>query len=564
MIGELSPGVILILGALLVPVLGGWLRAAWLLALPLIAFLQTVGLEPGLQGLVTVFDLELTTLRVDALGLVFGYVFLVALFCGMIFQLHLPGALQPTASLIYAGSALGAVFAGDLVTLFLFWEGTSIASVFLIWARGGEHALAAGTRYLIIQIGSGLLLLSGTILHFGETGSIAFETFTLDSTAGLLIFLSFGIKAAFPLLHSWLQDAYPEATVSGTVILSMFTTKLAIYALVRGFAGTDILVPIGATMAVFPVFWAMIEDDFRRVLAWGLNSQLGIMVTGIGIGTDLAVNGAVAHAACSVIYQSLLFMGMGAVLYRTGSARGSELSGLARDMPWTAALYGIGALSIAALPLTAGFVSKSMTISAAAYEGLFVPWLALLGASALALVYAGLRIPFSAFLGPRMPNREIGEAPVNMLVAMGIAAALCILFGAWPAVLYDLLPRPYEYHPYTAEHLLTQMQLLVLAALAFALAWRAGLFPRDLQAIHLEVDWVWRRPAARLIGGSLRGLLIGWGALAGQGSAAGLRVIELLYRQHGPAGRLARTRPSGSMALWMAMLLAAFLVFSFF
>jgi multicomponent Na+:H+ antiporter subunit D len=205
-----------------------------------------------------------------------------------------------------------------------------------------------------------------------------------------------------------------------------------------------------------------------------------------------------------------------------------------------------------------------MIISAAAYEGMFVPWLFLLGASALSLVYAGLRIPVSAFLGPRMPGGEVREAPANMLVAMGIAAALCILLGIWPALLYDLLPRSYEYHPYTAEHLLTQMQLLVLAALAFALAWRAGLFPRDLPGIHLDVDWFWRRPAARLIGGSLRGLLLGWGTVAERSSSAGLRLIELLYRQHGPAGRLARTRPSGSTALWMTVLLAAFLVFSFF
>jgi multicomponent Na+:H+ antiporter subunit D len=347
------------------------------------------------------------------------------------------------------------------------------------------------------------------------------------------------------------------------VILSIFTTKLAIYALARGFAGTEVLVPIGVAMAAFPVFWALIEDDFRRVLAWGLNSQLGIMVTGIGIGTDLAVNGAVAHAACSIVYQALLFMGMGAVLHRVGTARGSELSGIARDMPWTVALYGVGAVSIAALPLTAGFVSKSMIISAAAYEGMFVPWLVMLGASALSLVYAGLRIQFSAFLGPAMPGRELRETPANMLVAMGIAAALCILVGVYPALLYDLLPRPYEYHPYTAEHLLTQMQLLVLAALAFALLWRAGLFPRDVGATHLDVDWLWRRPGARAVDRVLRGVLFGWSALSERGALAGLLVAEVLYRQHGPTGRLARTRPSGSMALWMTVLLAAFLVFSF-
>jgi multicomponent Na+:H+ antiporter subunit D len=564
MIGEIPPGLILIVGALAVPLLRGWLRAGWLLALPILALVQTLGLEHGSYGALSLFGLELTTLRIDALSLPFGFVFMVAFFVATIYQLHVPGALQPVASLVYAGSALGAVFAGDLVTLFVFWEGTSISSVFLIFASGTQRALAVGMRYLIFQISSGVLLLAGAMVHFGETGSIAFDSFDPGSTAGTLMLLAFGIKTAFPLLHGWLKDAYPEATVTGTVVLSIFTTKLAIYALARGFAGTEILVPIGATMAAFPIFWALVEDDFRRVLAWALNSQLGFMVTGIGIGTDLALNGAVAHAAASMLYQSLLFMGTGAVLLRTGTARGSELSGVARDMPWTAAFYGIAAVSIGAFPLTIGFVSKAMTISAAGYQELFWPWLILLAASAMAFVIAGLRIPFVMFLGERSTRRAVGEAPINMLVAMASGAALCIGIGVFPAPLYALLPGDYDYKPYTVEHVITQVQLLVAAALAFALLWRLGVFPRAVPGVVVDPDRLWRRPAAWLAGGALDGALRGWGALTGRGSAASLRLIDALYRQHGPAGRLARTRPSGSIALWMAVLLAAFLIFSFF
>ena len=564
MIGEIPPGLILIVGALAVPLLRGWMRAGWLLALPILALLQTLGFEHGGYGTLHLFDLELTTLRVDALSLPFGCVFMVAFFIATIYQLHVAGALQPVASLVYAGSALGAVFAGDLVTLFLFWEGTSVSSVFLIWASGTQRALSVGMRYLIFQIGSGVLLLAGAMVHFGETGSIAFESFDAGSTAGFLLLLAFGIKAAFPLLHGWLKDAYPEATVTGTVVLSIFTTKLAIYALARGFAGTEILVPIGATMAAFPIFWALVEDDFRRVLAWALNSQLGFMVTGIGIGTDLALNGAVAHAACSMLYQSLLFMGMGAVLFRTGTARGGELSGVARDMPLTALFYGIGAISIAAFPLTAGFVSKSMIISAAAYQEMFWPWLILLCASAMAFVIAGLRIPFVLFLGKPPDGRAVREAPTNMLIAMASGAALCIGIGIVPGPLYALLPGDYDYHPYTIEHLVTQLQLLVAAALVFAVLWRLGFFPGAVRGLVVDPDRLWRRPAVWLAGGAVRGLLLGWGTLTERGSAASLGLIEALYHQHGPRGRLARTRPSGSMALWMTVLLAAFLVFSFF
>lgn len=562
--GELSPGLIVILGALLVPVLSGRLRAAWMLALPFVAFAQTLGLEHGLHGTVSLFDFELTTLRVDRLSLLFGYVFLIALLICVIFQLHADGWLQQTAGLIYAGSAIGAVYAGDLVTLFLYWEGTAIASAFLIWARGSERALAAGTRYLIVQIGSGVLLLAGAIVHFGDTGSIAFESFDIASMAGLLIFLAFGIKAAFPLLHSWLQDAYPEATVSGTVILSCFTTKLAIYSLARGYAGTEILVPIGATMAAFPILYAIIEHDLRRVLTWGLNSQLGFMVVGVGIGTELALNGAVAHAAASIIYQALLFMAVGAVLFRTGSADAADLSGIAGEMPWTAAFYGIGAASISAFPLTAGFISKSMIIGAAGYEGLFWPWLVLLAASALTLVYAGLRVACAAFLGTAGTRPAAREAPASMLIAMGVAAALCIGIGVFPGPLYAMLPHGVDYHPYTLEHVVTQLQLLIFAALAFTVLMRTGFYPRERRSTNLDTDWLWRgagRALARTVGAAARR---GWQTLAMTVSVASRLVGHELLRQHGPAGALARTRPSGSMALWMTVLLAAFLVFSFF
>lgn len=563
MIGEVSPGLILILGALPVPLLGGWLRAGWLLALPVLAFAQTLGLDAGTGGAVTLFDLELTTLRVDGLALAFVWAFLAALFFGTVYQLHVTDAMQPMATLIYAGSAVGAVLAGDLVTLFLFWEGTSIASVFLILARRTEPALAASLRYLVFQVGSGVLLLAGAMIHLGDTGSLAFESVDLSSTAGPVILLAFGIKAAFPLLHGWLKDAYPEATVSGTVILSIFTTKLAIYALARGFAGAEVLVPIGAAMAVFPVFWALVEDDFRRVLSWGLNSQLGFMVVGIGIGTDLAVNGAVAHAICSIFYQALLFMALGAVLHRTGTASGARLGGLARTMPWTFAFYLVGAASISAFPLLSGFVSKSMITSAAGHEHLFWPWLLLTGVGAATFVYAGLRIPFSAFLGQPGTAREGREAPTNMLVAMGIAAGLSLLIGIYPDALYDLLPRDYRYKPWTAEHVVTQMQLLALAALVFVVVWRTGLFPRDVRATWLDPDWLWRRPAAWLAGSALTGALSGWEAIFARGYSATARLARALAMQHGPSGALARTRPSGAMAFWMTLMLLAFLGFSF-
>ena len=567
----LSPGLILILGALLLPFLPGKLRVIWMVLLPVLGMWQALGLTPGLSGQIEVMGLELSTVRLDGLSRIFGIIFLIAAFLGGIYSFHRGGWVEHTAGMIYAGSAIGAVYAGDLVTLFLYWEGTAIASVFLIWASALDHgngqkkpeAIATGMRYLVVQVGSGVLLLAGTMVHYGETGSIEFGSFDLYTTAGFLIFIAFGIKAAFPFLHNWLQDAYPTATVTGTVMLSAFTTKLAIYALARGFAGTEILVPIGATMTAFPIFFAVIENDLRRVLAYSLNNQLGFMIVGIGIGTDLAIAGAAAHAFCHILYKALLFMSMGAVLFRTGTAKGSELGGLYRTMPWTMIFCCIGAASISAFPLFSGFVSKSLIISAALKEGYFWTWMVLLFASAGVFHHSGIKIPFFAFFAHDSGMRP-KEAPTNMLIAMGIAAFLCVFIGVFPGFLYDLLPYDVKYHAYTLEHIVTQMQLLMFSALAFTFLMRTGLYPPELRSTHLDSDWFWRKPLAWLARG-LRDWLSGWKQVVwGNGLAAGAEIAKELYRQHGPTGTLARTRPSGSMAFWMAVLLFGFMAFSFF
>ena len=559
MIGELSPGLVLIIGALLVPLLQGYARAVYMMALPVAAFALTLTFDHGSFGLVPVFGFELVTLRVDRLSLIFGYIFLIATFLGVIYQLHVKDTLQHVAGLIYAGSGVGAVFAGDLVTLFLFWEGTGIASVFLIWASRTERALAAGMRYLVIQVGSGVLLLAGALLHYRETGSIAFNAFELETLAGGLIFVSFGIKCAFPFLHNWLQDAYPEATVTGTVMLSAITTKLAVYALARGFAGTEILVPIGATMTAFPIFYAVIENDLRRVLAYSLNNQLGFMVVGIGIGTELAVNGAAAHAFCHILYKALLFMSMGAVLLRTGTCKGSELGGLYKTMPWTAAFCIVGAASISAFPLFSGFISKALIISAAMKEGYFVTWLVLLFASAGVFHHSGIKIPFFAFFAHDSGMRP-KEAPLNMLVAMGITAFLCIAIGVLPGQLYAILPYAVDYAPYTLEHVVTQLQLLIFSALAFTVLMRTGLYPPELKSTNLDTDWFYRRVGRALTAefNALSGSA--WTGFADRVYRAVRRFLQGIYRHHGPQGILARTWPTGSMAFWTTFLLGAYLI----
>lgn len=556
---DLSPGLILVLGAILVPALRGYARAIYMLALPVLAFAHLLTLPYGNFGQIEFLGLDLVTLRVDRLSSIFGYIFLIAALVSVIYALHVRDALQQTAAMIYAGCAVAAVFAGDLVTLFIYWEGTAIASVFLIWARRTESALKAGMRYLIIQVFSGLLLFFGVLLNYQATGSIAFNAIGLEAPGGLLIFLAFGIKCAFPLLHNWLQDAYPEATVTGTVWLSAFTTKLAVYSLARGYAGTEILIPIGATMTAFPIFYAVIENDLRRVLAYSLNNQLGFMVVGIGIGTELALNGTAAHAFCHILYKALLFMSMGAVLYRVGTIKGSELGGLYKSMPWTTGFCIVGAASISAFPLFSGFISKSLIISAAMYEGHFWTWLVLLFASAGVFHHSGIKIPYFAFFA-HDSGKRCEEAPLNMLIAMGITAVLCVGLGVMPGVLYAILPYSVDYHPYSLDHVVTQLQLLMFSALAFTVLMRTGLYPPELKSVNLDFDWIYRR-----LGKSV--LRAAWSATSRIGaestSALGRTLstfLERLYRHHGPQGVLARTWPTGSMAFWATLLLGAYLV----
>ncbi|MCZ6787537.1 MAG: proton-conducting transporter membrane subunit, partial [Planctomycetota bacterium] len=348
-------------------------------------------------------------------------------------------------------------------------------------------------------------------------------------------------------------------TVTGTVFLSAFTTKLAVYALARAFAGTEILIWIGATMTVFPIFYAVIENDLRRVLAYSLNNQLGFMVVGIGVGTQLALNGTVAHAFAHILYKALLFMSMGAVLYRTGTIQASKLGGLYKSMPFTAICCIVGALSISAFPLFSGFVSKSMILSAAADQHYALISIVLLFASTGVLEHSGIKIPFFAFFAHDSGIR-CKEAPWNMLVAMGITAALCILIGVFPQPLYDILPYDVEYHAYTTMHVVAQLQLLLWAALAFVFLIRTGLYPAETPSVNLDTDWTYRRALPSLTAACMGFLRRGKVQLVWVWRGELRALLRGVYREAGPSGIFARTWPTGGTVLWVALILCAFLI----
>ncbi len=565
---DLPPFLIFFVGALLIPLAPrGILRTLLLLAVPVLGALNVWGIQEGYLLQVELLGYTLTPMRADRLSLLFGYLFHLGAFIAVIYSLHLErkdaDTTQHVSALIYAGAALGAVFAGDLITLFVFWEILAFSSVFLIWARRTERSLKSGMRYLILHVLSGVTLLAGAMIYAYRTGGVTFEHIGLEGPGGWLIFLGFGLKAAFPLMHTWLVDAYPEGTATGTVFLSGFTTKVAIYALARGFPGTELLVVIGAVMACFPIFFAVIENDLRRVLSYSMINQLGFMVLGVGVGTHLAINGAVGHAFNDVLFKGLLFMSMGAVLHMTGTTKASELGGLYKTMPITAWLCIIGAAAISAFPLFNAFISKSMIMSALLEEHYSWIWPVMLFASAGVVEHAGVKIPYFAFFA-HDSGKRVSEPPVNMLIAMGIGAVACVAIGVRPSLLYDLLPYANEYEPYTLTHILTQLQLLFFAIGAVVAFQMWKIYPAEIPAINLDADWFYRRLAPRVVRSVATTVQRVDTAVRGVALGGINRLLNGAFRHHGPWGALARTWPTGSMVIWVAALLAGFLVFYFF
>ena len=186
MVLGIPPGLFLILGALLVPLFPGRWRKPYMLFLPLAGLWYLIGAESGTFLTFSFLDYEIVPLRIDRLSLIFGYVFHIAAALSIVYAWHNDDIIEQIAGLAYAGSGIGAVFAGDLITLFIYWEAMAVTSVFLIWARRSNAAYAAGMRYLIIQVTSGVLLLSGAILMAHDTGSVAFDKMTLGALPGLL------------------------------------------------------------------------------------------------------------------------------------------------------------------------------------------------------------------------------------------------------------------------------------------------------------------------------------------------------------------------------------------
>lgn len=495
----IHPSMFYILGGLLIPLFKGRIKQGYMLLLALSAFIAVVIMPHGTYGVYEFLNWKMTFGQVDKLSRVFAYIFTIMGVIGVIYSIHVKNDGEHLAAFYYVGGSLGVTLAGDFLTLFLFWELMAFSSVFLIWYRKIPSSVASGYRYLLWHVAGGLILLAGIVLQYSVSGDLIIRHLPfngwlpsdIQSWASFLILIGFILNAAVPPFGAWLPDAYPAATVTGAVFMSAFTTKTAVYTLARVSAGSDILIYLGVIMALYGVIYAVLENDARRLLAYHIISQVGYMVAGVGLGTKMAINGAVAHAFCHILYKSLLFMGTSSVLYVTGTAKLTELGGLYKTMPRTMIYTIIGGLSISAFPLFSGFVSKSMTVTAFGEEHLMWAFILLMIASAGTFLHTGLKVPYFIWFG-KDQGIKAKEPPLNMEIAMIIGALFCIGLGVFYKPLYALLPYAVHFEPYTAYHTWESLQVLLFTQLGFFLLLKM-LWCKD--TISIDTDWFPRKGA---------------------------------------------------------------------
>ena len=560
MLEFLPPALILMLGGLLVAVTRGAVRTAVIMLAPLATLWAVWNVPDGV-----VFDLAFLDYRIEPLEgspvrRLFALIFALMALVGGLFAYRHAKWWEISAAFFYAAGAIGVCFAGDLITLFLFWELMALFSTVVVWCGGTPGARRAGIRYAIMHLLGGVILkvgIEGVVVH---TGSIDIQPMLATNFDTWMILIGILINAAAPPVSAWLSDAYPNASPTGSVFLSAFTTKTAVLALILLFPGESTLIGIGLFMVMYGIIYALLENDIRRILAYSIVNQVGFMVCAVGIGTQMALNGAAAHAFAHIIYKALLFMSAGVVVYRTGMNRCTEVGGLFRTMPLTAICGIVGALAISGFPLTSGFTTKTLISQAAANESLAFVYMMLAAASAGVFLHAGIKFPWFVFF-QRDSGLRPKDAPWNMGAAMVIFAFLCILLGVAPGLLYQFLPYPVDYQAYTADKVLFYLQLLLFSGLAFFL-----LLPlmKRTETISLDTDWLWRV----VLFGAGKAIYRGLSILGRGFSAATLGGLERLQRfaykhmcihpDEGRPGLFARAWPIGTTALWIAVLLTSY------
>jgi multicomponent Na+:H+ antiporter subunit D len=563
-LGMLSPALVLLIAAALIGLVKGHARTAVLLVAPLITLWAIWQVPDGVQGTVKFLSYYIEPVEGSPLRRLFATVFAMMVFVGGLYAFRIAKWYELAAAYAYAAGAIGVCFAGDLITLFLYWELMALFSTIVVWCGGTAGARAAGIRYAVMHLLGGVILKVGIEGVVVGTGSIQIQPMLATDFSTWMILIGILINAAAPPVSAWLADAYPESSPTGSVFLSAFTTKTAVLALILLFPGEPVLIGLGLFMVMYGIIYALLENDVRRILAYSVVNQVGFMVVAVGIGTEMALNGAAAHAFAHIIYKALLFMSAGVVIYRTGKNKCMELGGLFRTMPITTACGIIGALAISSFPLTSGFTTKSMISQAAVDGNLMWVYMALTAASAGVFLHAGIKFPWFVFFQKDSGLRP-KDAPWNMGLAMIIFAGLCVLLGIFPELLYNLLPYPVNYEPYSVGKVLFYLQLLLFSGLAFFVL--LPLMKRTM-TISLDTDWLWRRAAYSLLK-VIEGVLSSIGKVISEQRVRLQKFLNLLAVRYlgqphtadsKERGMFARSWPVGTTALWIAGLLSAYVL----
>jgi len=565
MSGELlSPALIMLLAALLIGPLKGRARTAVILLAPLFTLWAIWQVPDGVHGTVRFLSYFIEPVEGSPLRRLFATVFALMGFVGGLYAYRVARWYELAAAYAYAAGAIGVCFAGDLITLFLYWELMALFSTVLVWCGGTPVARRAGIRYAIMHLLGGVVLKVGIEGVVVGTGSIDIRPMLAEDFSSWMILIGILINAAAPPVSAWLADAYPESSPTGSVFLSAFTTKTAVLALILLFPGEPVLVWAGLIMIVYGIIYALLENDARRILAYSIVNQVGFMVCAVGIGSQMALNGAAAHAFAHIIYKALLFMSAGVVVFRTGKNKCTELGGLFRTMPVTTVCCIIGALSISSFPLTSGFTTKTLISQAAVDDNLALVYMVLTAASAGVFLHAGIKFPWFVFF-QRDSGLRPKDAPWNMALAMILFSALCILLGIFPQLLYPLLPYAVTYEPYSAGKVLFYLQLLLFSGLAFfvLLPWM-----QRTDTITLDTDWLWRRAGKACLVAARQGLHLFATGLSQVSESIGDTLRHLSRRYLGQPhttdrkerSALARSWAIGTTALWVAVLLSAYVL----
>ncbi|KRQ86602.1 Na(+)/H(+) antiporter subunit D [Caloramator mitchellensis] len=406
-------------------------------------------------------------LEVDALGLFFGIIVVLTVFLSTLFSYsYIKKDVEKDKYYVLfqmlAGSVLGLVFTGDLFNMFVMIEIMTFAAVGLTAFRNyQEGALEAALKYLVLgSIGSSLVL-AGTItiysqvhtLNMAQISALLFNNLTPSALfAFALLLAGFSLKAFVVPFHPAAPDAYMAAPSSISMAFSGMVNKAGVYAILRLvyvlFHSMDLksmqmlLIVIGTITMFVGVTMALAQNDFKRLLAFHSISQIGYVITGIGLSTALGLTGGLYHALNHTLFKGLLFLSAGAVFFATGTTDLNKLGGLAKKMPQTAAIFLIGAFSISGLPPFNGFVSKWLIYQATYQANMAIVTIIALLVSVMTLA-SFIKVAQSVFFG-QMPEefKDVKEVPLSMRIPMWIMAILCIITGIMPQFVTKYLINP--------------------------------------------------------------------------------------------------------------------------